>query len=110
MSPNEIARVDRRSLRPVRTRARLVRAARRIIARRGSLEAVPIEEIAGRAGVATGSFYNHFASKAELFEASVAEAAREHAALLTELTRGSPPGRPPQFLHALGGMRSLATA
>ena len=88
MSPNEMARVDRRSLRPVRTRARLVRAARRIIARRGSLEAVPIEEIAGRANVATGSFYNHFASKTELFEASVAEAAREHAALLSELMAG----------------------
>jgi AcrR family transcriptional regulator len=88
MSPNEMARVDRRSLRPVRTRGRLVRAARRIIAQRGNLEAVPIEEIAGRANVATGSFYNHFASKAELFEAAVAEAAREHAALLTELMAG----------------------
>jgi AcrR family transcriptional regulator len=65
-----------------------VDAARRIVARRGSIEAVPIEEIAEEAGVATGSFYNHFASKDELFEAAVSEAAEQHAARLEERIAG----------------------
>lgn len=84
-TPSGAEVVDRRSLRSLRTRRRVVVAARRIIARRGSLEAVPIEQIAQRAKVATGSFYNHFASKEQLFEAVVAEAVREHAAALGEL-------------------------
>ena len=82
MPLTDTSRADRRSLRRVQTRGRLVDAARRIIARRGSIEAVPIEEIAEEAAVATGSFYNHFASKDELFEAAVSEAAQQHAAQL----------------------------
>lgn len=59
-------------------------AARRIIARRGGIEGVPIEEIAREAAVATGSFYNHFASKDDLFEAAVSEASAQHAARIEE--------------------------
>ena len=80
--------VDGRALRSERTRRRLVAAARGIIARRGSLETVPIEQIAQRARVATGSFYNHFASKEQLFDAVVAEAVHEHAAILAEVRVG----------------------
>lgn len=88
MDASELAKVDRRSLRPLRTRSRLIAAAHRIIAERGSLGTIPIEEIARQSDVATGSFYNHFGSKQALFEAAVAEAAREHAALLASLLAG----------------------
>jgi len=80
--------VDGRSLRSQRTRRRLVEAARRIIARRGSLATIPIGQLAQRARVATGSCYNHFASKEQLFDAVVAEAVHEHAAILAELRAG----------------------
>ncbi len=82
------AKIDGRSLRPLRTRSRLIAAAHRIIAQRGNLETIPIEEIARQSDVSTGSFYNHFASKQALFEAAVAEAASEHAALLASLLDG----------------------
>jgi len=88
LDASRLAKVDRRSLRPLRTRSRLIAAAHRIIAQRGNLETIPIEEIARQSDVSTGSFYNHFPSKQALFEAAVAEAAREHAALLSSLLAG----------------------
>jgi AcrR family transcriptional regulator len=86
LSPRDEPRADGRSLRRVQTRRRLLQATRKIIARRGSIEAVPIEEIAEEAGVSTGSFHNHFASKDALFGAAVIEAAWQHAARLEEWT------------------------
>ena len=88
LGASHVAKIDLRSLRPLRTRNRLIAAARLIIAEHGGLESIPIEEIARQSGVATGSFYNHFASKQLLFEAAVAEAASEHAALLSGLLAG----------------------
>jgi len=85
LGASQVAKIDRRSLRPLRTRGRLIAAARRLIARHGGLETIPIEEIARQSDVATGSFYNHFASKRALVEAAVAEAVSEHAALLSGL-------------------------
>ncbi len=67
------------------TRACLIDAARRLIAIRGSLEPVPINEITELADVAIGSFYNHFASKEQLFEAVVAETIEQHGELLDAL-------------------------
>ncbi|RKN09763.1 TetR/AcrR family transcriptional regulator [Streptomyces radicis] len=55
------------------TRRALVDAARRILAERGAGD-ISIQRIAERADVGFGSFYNHFSSKAELFNAAVAEA------------------------------------
>lgn len=49
-----------------RSRAQLVRAAHELIARGGYREA-SVAAVARRAGVATGSVYRHFPSKAELF-------------------------------------------
>ena len=86
MPPRDGPRADGRSLRRVQTRRRLLEATRKIIARRGGIEAVPIEEIAEEAGVSTGSFHNHFASKDALFDAAVIEAAWQHAARLEEWT------------------------
>ncbi|MFE2385868.1 TetR/AcrR family transcriptional regulator [Streptomyces misionensis] len=58
------------------TRRALVRAARQILAETGDTS-VSIQAIAERADVGFGSFYNHFDSKAELFEAAVVDALEE---------------------------------
>ena len=49
-----------------RTRERIVRAARELIAHGGYRQA-PVAAVAERAGVATGTVYRHFPSKAQLF-------------------------------------------
>ena len=76
--PNRLAR------RKQRTRAALVRAAQRLIAE-GKVN-VPVLEITQAADVGMGSFYNHFDSKDELFEAAVAEVLDAHGAMLDRLT------------------------
>jgi AcrR family transcriptional regulator len=78
MSSPEPTRVDRRK---ARTRAALVAAARRILERSDGSD-VSIQEITDSADVGFGSFYNHFNSKAELFDAAVAETLEEYAALI----------------------------
>ena len=67
-------RLDRRK---TRTRQALVRAARRILAERGTAD-VSIQEITDTADVGFGSFYNHFDSKTELFEVAVREVLEEY--------------------------------
>jgi AcrR family transcriptional regulator len=59
--------------RPPRTRRRLLEAGHRLIASRG-VSGLRIAEITSEAGVAIGSFQNHFASKDELVEEVVREA------------------------------------
>ncbi|WP_369143006.1 TetR/AcrR family transcriptional regulator [Streptomyces sp. R44] len=59
------------------TRGALVRAARQILADSGDT-GISIQAIAERADVGFGSFYNHFESKAELFEAAVVDALEEY--------------------------------
>ncbi|MDT9698970.1 TetR family transcriptional regulator [Streptomyces sp. P17] len=58
------------------TRQALVRAARQILAETGDTSA-SIQTIAERADVGFGSFYNHFESKTELFDAAVRDALEE---------------------------------
>ena len=67
-----------------RTRAALVKAAQRLIAE-GKLN-VPVLEITQAADVGMGSFYNHFDSKEQLFEAAVADVLDAHGAMLDRLT------------------------
>jgi AcrR family transcriptional regulator len=67
-----------------RTRAALIKAAQRLIAE-GRLN-VPVLEITQAADVGMGSFYNHFDSKEELFEAAVADVLDAHGAMLDRLT------------------------
>jgi AcrR family transcriptional regulator len=74
-------RLERRKM---RTRAALVRAAQSFIAA-GKLN-VPVLEITQAADVGMGSFYNHFDSKEELFQAAVNEALDELGAILDKLT------------------------
>jgi AcrR family transcriptional regulator len=63
--PTAEGRVERRK---ARTRAALLSAARALFAGRG-MEQTTIAEIAEGADVATGSFYNYFATKEQLLEA-----------------------------------------
>ncbi|PRY57193.1 TetR/AcrR family transcriptional regulator [Glycomyces artemisiae] len=75
-------RLDRRK---ARTRAALIAAGRTLLTTRDPAE-VSIQEITDAADVGFGSFYNHFASKQELFETAVAEVVEEHGAMLDEVT------------------------
>lgn len=74
-------RLERRKM---RTRAALIRAAQGFIAA-GKLN-VPVLEITQAADVGMGSFYNHFDSKEQLFEAAVDEILDQTGALLDKLT------------------------
>jgi AcrR family transcriptional regulator len=75
------SRLERRK---ARTRAALIRAAQALIAE--GKTAVPILEITQAADVGMGSFYNHFETKEQLYQAAVEDALDVHGALLDELT------------------------
>jgi AcrR family transcriptional regulator len=66
-------RVERRR---ARTRTRLLAAARALFAAQG-LEPTTIAEIAERADIAVGSFYNHFATKEDLLAVLLEQALTE---------------------------------
>jgi AcrR family transcriptional regulator len=66
---------DRTEARRLAVRGRIVGAARELIARGGYAEA-QMAAVAGRAGVATGTVYRHFPSKAELFAEVFREASQ----------------------------------
>src|SRR4029450_3319757 len=76
-------RLDRRK---AQTRAALIRAAQTFIAE-GKTN-VPILEITQAADVGMGSFYNHFETKEQLFEAAVEAAMDGFGQLLDDLTSG----------------------
>lgn len=76
--------LNRLERRKRRTRAALIKAAQTFIAE-GKLNA-PVLDITQAADVGMGSFYNHFSSKEELFEAAVIDVLDAHGALLDELT------------------------
>lgn len=80
-----VSRLERRKL---RTRRALVRAAQGFIAQ-GRMS-VPILEITQAADVGIGSFYNHFATKDELFEAALTDALDDLGALLDGFTGSIP--------------------
>jgi len=76
-------RVDRRKQ---RTRAALLAAARQFLAEGRSN--VSIQQITDAADVGFGSFYNHFESKEQLFEAVVEEVLEIYAAMRDDLVAG----------------------
>lgn len=80
---SEVNRLERRK---ARTRAALLGAARTFIAE-GRTNA-PILEITQAADVGMGSFYNHFASKDELFQAAVEDALTVFGEALDRLSGG----------------------
>jgi AcrR family transcriptional regulator len=78
---------NRLARRKQKTRAALVAAAQSFIAA-GRIN-VPVLEITQAADVGMGSFYNHFATKEELFDAALTEVLDMHGALLDALTESS---------------------
>ena len=82
--PDDPGPPNRLERRKQRTRAALIKAAQRLIAE-GRLN-VPVLEITRAADVGMGSFYNHFDSKEQLFEAAVADVLDAHGAMLDRLT------------------------
>lgn len=64
--------IDGRKARGAATRERLLAAARRLFGQRG-YEATSIGSVLEASGVARGALYHHFQSKAELFDAVLAE-------------------------------------
>ncbi|BBY31692.1 TetR/AcrR family transcriptional regulator [Mycolicibacterium sediminis] len=84
MSDEAQGPVSRLQRRKQRTRAALVKAAQAFIAE-GKLNA-PVLEITQAADVGMGSFYNHFDSKEQLFEAAVTDVLDGHGAILDEFT------------------------
>lgn len=78
------APTNRLERRKQRTRTALIKAAQTLIAQ-GRL-AVPVLEITQLADVGMGSFYNHFDSKEELFEAAVTDVLDSYGDLLDALT------------------------
>lgn len=71
--------------RKARTRGALISAAQQLLAQ-GRAQ-VPILEITELADVGMGSFYNHFASKEELFQAAVDDASEHYGELLDAWSR-----------------------
>ncbi len=80
---------NRLERRKQRTRAALINAAQGFIAA-GKLN-VPVLEITQAADVGMGSFYNHFDSKEELFQAAVQEIFDLHGAVLDRLAAAEDP-------------------
>lgn len=76
---------NRLERRKAQTRRKLLDAARVMLAD-GSAATASIQEITDAADVGFGSFYNHFPSKAELFEAAVADVMEEMGELLDKLS------------------------
>jgi len=69
--------VNRFERRRAKTREALIGAARQILAESGDTS-VSIQAIAERADVGFGTFYNHFPSKTDLFDAAVEEVLDEY--------------------------------
>lgn len=80
---------NRLQRRKQRTRAALIKAAQAFIAA-GKVN-VPVLEITQAADVGMGSFYNHFDSKEELFQAAVNDVFDLHGALLDRLAEVADP-------------------
>ena len=84
MSNAPTQQTNRLERRKAQTRAALIRAAQTLIAE-GRTNA-PIMEITQAADVGMGSFYNHFETKEQLFEAAVEAVMDGYGQLLDELT------------------------
>ncbi len=82
--PDEFEPTNRLERRKQRTRVALIKAAQRLIAE-GKVN-VPVLEITQAADVGMGSFYNHFDSKEQLFEAAITDVLDAHGAMLDRLT------------------------
>lgn len=80
---------QRTEARKAETRARIVAAARELIAR-GGYVAASVAAVADRADVAVGTVYRHFHSKSALFAEVFREAARHEADAMREALEANP--------------------
>jgi AcrR family transcriptional regulator len=95
-APSTGGRVERRK---ARTRAGLLAAARELFAANG-VQQTTIAQIAGRADIAIGSFYNYFATKDELLDALLAdELATQLGLLQARQSRVSDPAEKISIAH-----------
>lgn len=78
--------VNRLERRKQRTRSALIRAAQQLLVE--DRTNVPVLEITQLADVGMGSFYNHFDSKEQLFDAAVADVLDSYGEMLDALTIG----------------------
>lgn len=77
LNPSQMARrIEIGSQRRARSRAKLMEAAYRLFATHGS-DAPTVDDVVEEAGVARGTFYNHFETRDELFRAVADEIAKE---------------------------------
>jgi len=81
----QAAPLSRGERRKAATRQKLIDAARAMLAA-GTAADASIQEITEAADVGFGSFYNHFTSKTELFEAAVTDVLEELGALFDRLS------------------------
>ena len=82
--PHDIASFPpRQDRRKERTRAALIAAAQQLIRDNNDLHA-SIQAITDLAGVGFGSFYNHFSTKEELFEAAISAGVDDYVSWLDE--------------------------
>ncbi|MFG6195394.1 TetR/AcrR family transcriptional regulator [Nonomuraea sp. JJY05] len=95
MTPDKPLRADAR-----RNRARVLQAAEAAFSAEGM--AVPLDEIARRAGVGAGTIYRHFPSKEALFEAVIHERIGQFADDARTLSAAERPGE--EFFALLGRM------
>lgn len=88
------------SPRAARTRAALIAAGFELLAEK-PIDAIPIDEFVARAGVAKGSFFNHFQDKAA-FAGAIAEDVRRE---LEERITAANAAEPDPLVRIAGGMR-----
>jgi AcrR family transcriptional regulator len=95
LSPGDTERAPRLSTKPLRAdaqrnRQRVLAAAQEAFAEEGL--AVPLDDIARRAGVGAGTVYRHFPTKEALFEAVILDRVRQFATHAKTLTSADDPG------------------
>jgi AcrR family transcriptional regulator len=97
--------VNRQAARSASTRAKLIRAARTLFARRGYAD-VATEEIVRRAGVTRGALYHQFPAKEDLFLAVYEQVEQE----LTERVAGLLGDQASPFAAMRAGIRAFLEA
>jgi len=90
---------ERTEARRRQARERLLDAAHDLVAR-GGYRAASVSAVAGEAGLATGSVYRHFPSKAELFAEVFRRAAQREVDAVHAAVGGGPSGDRPAIVEA----------
>ncbi|WP_415922478.1 TetR/AcrR family transcriptional regulator [Tateyamaria sp. SN6-1] len=92
--------------RTLKTRAKLLDAATAVVADVG-YEALRVEEVVRRAGVAKGTFFAHFRDKDALMDHLIGA---EMNAILTDMANGAAPRDVPDMVRALRPLIAFATS